>query len=226
VFFGRDECPLLHHILVVLSLLLTSKRGFSASYCLGVSFLGSSAAKKVQSWPTGFGFLFFCGGAQGIFWALVVAAGGVLATLFIPQIRGRLLTALTWAYLQESHYLVYGIYQWGRSLKIVGTVGVVPYMSWCFFSYVRITFKRWAAALRLIRWELVITSGYQHVMLATRRVMMKRLTVSLLLCVCLTLLLIPTVSFGATKAANVEPNATRDYSFKYLFQFWHNLFPS
>jgi len=69
-------------------------------------------------------FCFFCGGAQGIFWALVVAAGGVLATLFIPQIRGRLLTALTWAYLQESHYLVYGIYQWGRSLKIVGTVGV------------------------------------------------------------------------------------------------------
>jgi len=45
---------------------------------------------------------------------------------------------------------------------------------------------------------------------------MKRLTVSLLLCVCLTLLLIPTVSFGATKAANVEPNATRDYSFKVL----------
>jgi len=47
---------------------------------------------------------------------------------------------------------------------------------------------------------------------------MKRLTVSLLLCVCLTLLLIPTVSFGATKAPNVEPNATRDYSLKYLFQ--------
>jgi len=46
--------------------------------------------------------------------------------------------------------------------------------------------------------------------------MMKRLTVSLLLCVCLTLLLIPTVSFGATKAANVEPNATRDYPFKVL----------
>ena len=78
------------------------KRGFSASYWPCVSFLGSSAAKKAQSWPTGFGFLFFCRGAQGIFWALVVAAGGVLATLFIPQIRGRLLTALTWAYLQES----------------------------------------------------------------------------------------------------------------------------
>jgi len=47
-------------------------------------------------------FGFFCRGAQGFFWALVVAAGGVLATLFIPQIRGGLLTALTWAYLQES----------------------------------------------------------------------------------------------------------------------------
>lgn len=45
---------------------------------------------------------------------------------------------------------------------------------------------------------------------------MKKLTVPLLLCVCLTLVLIPTFSFAATDAANVEPNATRDYPFKVL----------
>jgi len=143
VFFGRDELSPSPHILVALSLLLTSKRGFSASYWPCVSFLGSSAAKKAQSGPTGFGFLFFCGGAQGFFWALVVAAGGVLATLFIPQIRGRLLTALTWAYLQESSQSGVCDLPVGRSLKIVAPSEFVPYMSWCFFSYVRITFKRW-----------------------------------------------------------------------------------
>ena len=45
---------------------------------------------------------------------------------------------------------------------------------------------------------------------------MKRLTVPLLLCVFLTLVLIPTLSFAATDAANIEPNTTRDYPFKVL----------
>jgi len=76
------------------------KRGFSASYCLVFPSLVAQLLRKPK-WPTGFGFLFFCGGAR-----LLLGIGGcsrrVLATLFIPQIRGRLLTALTWAYLQES----------------------------------------------------------------------------------------------------------------------------
>jgi len=62
----------------------------------------------------------------------------------------------------------------------------------------------------------VITSGYQHVIASYKEGNDEKTYSFTLLCVCLTLLLIPTVSFGATKAPNVEPNATRDYSFKVL----------
>jgi len=60
---------------------------------------------------------------ESLVWACVAAAAAVIGALTIPQLRDRLLTAFTWAYVQESSQPGGRIYQWGRALENVGILG-------------------------------------------------------------------------------------------------------
>jgi len=67
----------------------------------------------------GFRFWAFCGACSGKpCMACVAAAAAVIGALTIPQLRDRLLTAFTWAYVQESSQPGGRIYQWEGHWKM------------------------------------------------------------------------------------------------------------
>ena len=113
-------------ILVALGLLLTSS-GWFERFVWGLSFLGFLVAQLLTYARGGllasaFG-LFVALAVESLVWACLAAVAAVIGALTVPQLRDRLLTAFTWAYVQESSQPGGRIYQWGRALENVGILG-------------------------------------------------------------------------------------------------------
>jgi O-antigen ligase len=112
-------------ILIALGLLLTSKK-WLGRIIWGLSLVGFLIAQLLTYSRGGllasaFG-LFVSIATQSLLWAVLVAGGAVIVAVLVPQVRDRLFTAFTWAYLQESSQPGGRIYEWGRSLENVGIV--------------------------------------------------------------------------------------------------------
>lgn len=113
-------------ILIALGLLLTASN-WLGRVIWGLSFVGFLAAQLLTYARGGllasaFG-LFVSIATESLALAAVVAVGGILAVLFIPQIRDRLLSAFSWAYIAESSQPGGRIYEWSRALENVGVIG-------------------------------------------------------------------------------------------------------
>jgi len=108
-------------------LLLLTSVDWIERFVWGLSFLGFLLAQLLTYARGGllasaFG-IFVALAVESLVWACVAAAAAVIGALTIPQLRDRLLTAFTWAYVQESSQPGGRIYQWGRALENVGILG-------------------------------------------------------------------------------------------------------